>query len=92
MSGLSKAADRWRWFWHKPDIIYAVAVRTISGDRRALSEYETSMARAMARRHFQDHSRMSPAGKTAGRKYYMYWDREQRNELRNKHKRARTSR
>lgn len=88
---LHRAADRWRWFWHKPDIIQADADREFGSTYRPLGETEAAEARARAREYYQIYGRMSRGDKALVRRGYLDRDRVARDSLK-PYPRARISR
>ena len=92
MNALRQAADRWRWFWHKDDIITMDAQRRFGADRRPLNRIEAPMARAVARQSYQDLRAMPRPQRAAERRLYMAGERARRDGLRDWHKKVRTGR
>lgn len=83
---LHRAADRWRWFLHKPDIIQADADREFGSIYRPLAPEHASMARARARDYYQIYGRMSHKDKALVRRGYLERDRMAWNGLKNSRK------
>ena len=89
---IRNAADRWRWFWHKDDIITADAHARLGSGTRPLNRIEQAQARAIARIDHQEMRAMPRSGRAQRRKLFMAGERARRDELRDWHRRVRAGR